>query len=261
MLHGMCFDADARPPLPPIRGGAIDARDLTLTSRDGTRFAAHAARAERPVGAGIVIIPDVRGLAPYYEELAHRFAEAGVHAVAIDFYARTAGAEKRGAEFEYEPHVAQLTADGAAADVAAAAAFLRSPEGGEATAVYTVGFCLGGRLSLLQAASGLDLAGVIGFYPWPVGAHRSGLPAPAHEAPRFACGVLALYGGEDRGIPAEAREEFDRALDAAGVEHHSVVYDGAPHSFFDRRATEFAEASADAWQQVLTFMEVVGAAR
>ena len=257
----MGFDADARPPLPPIRGGAIDARDLTLTSRDGTRFAAHAARAEQPAGAGIVIIPDVRGLAPYYEELAHRFAEAGVHAVAIDFYARTAGAEKRGADFEYEPHVSQVTIDGAAADVAAAVAFLRSPEGGEATAVYTVGFCLGARLSLLQAASGLDLAGVIGFYPWPFGPHRSGLPAPTDEAPRFGCPVLALYGGEDRGIPAEARDAFDRALDAAGIEHRSVVYDGAPHSFFDRKAGDFADASADAWAEVLAFMNVSGAAR
>lgn len=257
----MCFDADARPPLPPIRGGAVDARDLTLTSRDGTRFAAHAARAEERGGAGIVIIPDVRGLAPYYEELAHRFAEAGVHAVAIDFYARTAGPEKRGSDFEHEPHVSQVTAEGAAADVAAAAAFLRDADGGEATDLYTVGFCLGGRLSLLQAASGLDLAGVIGFYPWPVGSHRSGLPAPADEAPRFGCPVLALYGGADRGIPAEAREAFDHALDEAGVDHRSVVYDGAPHSFFDRKATEFADASADAWRQVLGFMNVSGAAR
>lgn len=257
----MCFDADARPPLPPIRGGAIDARDLTLTARDGTPFAAHAARAEQPSGAGIVIIPDVRGLAPYYEDLAHRFAEAGVHAVAIDFYARSAGPEKRGTEFQYEPHVAQVTAGGAAADVAAAAVHLRSPDGGEAQRIYTVGFCLGGRLSLLQATSGLDLAGVIGFYPWPVGAHRSGLPAPADEAPRFGCPVLALYGGDDRGIPAEAREAFDRALDEAGIEHRSVVYDGAPHSFFDRKATEFADASADAWREVLAFMNVNGAAR
>ncbi|HET7645445.1 MAG TPA: dienelactone hydrolase family protein [Candidatus Limnocylindria bacterium] len=257
----MCFDADARPPLPPVRGGAIDARDLTLTSRDGTRFAAHAARAEQAGGAGIVIIPDVRGLAPYYEELAHRFAEAGVHAVAIDFYARTAGPDKRGADFAYEPHVPQVTADGAASDVAAAAAFLRGPDGGQASDLYTVGFCLGGRLSLLQATSGLDLAGVIGFYPWPVGTHRSGLPAPADEAPRFGCPVLALYGGEDRGIPAEARETFDRALDEAGVEHRSRVYEGAPHSFFDRKATEFADASTDAWREVLAFMHVSDAAR
>jgi carboxymethylenebutenolidase len=68
--------------------------------------------------------------------------------------------------------------------------------------------------------------------------------------------VLALYGGADAGIPAEAREACDRALDAAGVEHRSLVYEGAPHSFFDRKSAEFAEASADAWRQVLAFLGV-----
>lgn len=252
----MCFDTDSRPPLPPIRGGALDARDLHLTSRDGTRFAAYAARAERPSGSGIVIIPDVRGLHPYYEELALRFAETGVHGVAIDLYARTAAGEKRGEGFEHEPHVRQLRPEAINDDVAAAVAFLRSAEGGEPARVYTVGFCLGGRVSLLQAAAGLDLAGVIGCYPWPVGEHRSGLPAPADEAPRFGCPVLNLYGGADAGIPAEARAAFDRALDAAGVTHRSIVYEGAPHSFFDRKAADFSDASHDAWRQMLDFMGV-----
>jgi carboxymethylenebutenolidase len=252
----MCFDADSRPPLPPIRGGAIDGRDLILTSRDGSRVAAYAARSERPSGAGIAIAPDVRGLNAYYEELALRFAEAGVDAVAIDFYARTAGSEKRSADFEYEPHVLQLDAAAVDADVAAAVDYLRSAEGGGPERIYTVGFCIGGRISLLQARSGLGLAGVIGLYPWPTGPHRSGLPAPSDEAPRFGCPVLVLYGGADAGIPAAAREEFDRALEASGVEHRSVVYDDAPHSFFDRKAADFADASAAAWGEILEFMQV-----
>jgi carboxymethylenebutenolidase len=252
----MCFDADARPPLPPIRGGAIDARDVLLTGGDGTQFAAYAARAERPSGAGIAIIPDVRGLNPYYEELALRFAEAGVHAVAIDFYARTAGPKKRAAGFEYEPHVLELDPAGVDSDVSAAVDYLRTPDGGEAERLYTVGFCIGGRISLLQARSGLGLAGVMGLYPWPTGPHRSGLPAPADEAPRFGCPVLAIYGGADAGIPAVAREEFDRALEASSVEHRTVVYDDAPHSFFDRKADDFADASAAAWDEMLRFMSV-----
>ena len=251
----MCFDTDARPPLPPIRGGALDAGPLTLVSRDGTVFAAFAARAEQPSGAGIVIIPDARGLHPYYEELATRFAEAGVHAIAVDLYARTAGGERRGEGFEYEPHVTQLEPDRINDDVAAAVAYLRT-EGGEPERAYSLGFCLGGRVSLLQAAAGISLDGVIGMYPWPVNPHRSGLPAPADEAPRFGCPVLALYGGTDAGIPAEARDAFDAALDAAGIEHRSVVYPDAPHSFFDRKAVDYADASADAWVQMLDFMDV-----
>lgn len=252
----MCFEPDARPPRPPVTGEAIDDRDLTLSSRDGTPVAAHAARAGSPSGAGIVIIPDVRGLHPYYEDLTRRFAEAGVHAVAIDLYARTAGPHRREAGFEYEPHVAQLNAPALADDVASAASLLRSPDGGEPDRLYTIGFCIGGRISLLQATSGLGLAGVIGFYPWPVGPHRSGLPAPADEAPRFGCPVLTVYGGADAGIPEPAREEFARALASAGIEHRSVTYEGAPHSFFDRKASDHADDSADAWRQVLEFVGV-----
>lgn len=248
----MCFDTDARPPLPPIRGAAIDARDLTLKSRDGTSFAAYAATPDTPSGAGIVIIPDVRGLHPYYEELVLRFAEAGVHAIALDPYARTAGTGKRGADFEYEPHVLQLEPETVDDDVVAAAAQVRD----DVERLYTVGFCLGGRISLLQAATGLGLAGVIGLYPWPVGPHRSGLAAPADEAPRFACPVLTIYGGADAGIPADQREAFDRALDSAGVEHRTVVYEDAPHSFFDRKAADHADASAAAWGEILAFMNV-----
>ena len=252
----MCFDTDSRPPLPPIRGAALDARELILTSRDGTAVPAYSARAEAPSGAGVVIIPDVRGLHPYYEELTLRFAEAGVHAVALDLFGRTTDSRKRGEGFEHEPHVMQLTTHGVMDDVSAAVAYIATPEGGQPERLYTTGFCLGGRISFLQAGAGHDLSGVMGLYGWPAGPHRTGLPSPAEEAPRFSCPVLAIYGGADQGIPPEAREEFDRAMDAAGVEHRTVVYEGAPHSFFDRKATEFAEASAGAWAETLRFMGV-----
>lgn len=250
----MCYDDDARPPLPPIRGAAGDAGPVTLTSADGTQVAAYAARAERPGGPGIVVLPDVRGLHPFFEELALRFAEAGVHAVAIDHFSRSAGSGRRADGFDYEEHVKQLRADDIDADVAAAIAFLRSADGGSAERVYTVGFCIGGRISFVQAASQDGLAGVIGFYGWPIGEHRSGLPSPAGMADRMGCPVLALWGGADRGIGPEVVAEFERALQAAGVEHRSVTYPDAPHSFFDRRATEYESESEDAWRQMLDFV-------
>lgn len=252
----MCFDVDARPPLPPIRGSALDSRDLTLTSADGTQVAAFAARAAGDAEAGTVIIPDVRGLHPYYEELALRFAEAGVHAVAVDLYSRSAGTGKRGEGFEYEPHVRSLEPDAVNADIAAALDFLASTDGGKPQRRYTVGFCMGGRISLLQAAQARGLDGVVAFYGPPTGEHRSGMPAPIGLVDRFECPLLALYGGADQGIPAEARDAFDVALDERGIRHRSVVYEGAPHSFFDRRSAEYAEASADAWVQMLDFMGV-----
>lgn len=253
----MCFETDAHPPLPPIRGAALDSRDVTLTAADGTRVAAFAARAAEPTGAGIVILPDVRGLHPFFEELALRFAEAGVDAIAFDYFSRTAGTGKRGADFDYAVHVPQVRHETLNQDVAAAAEYLRSPEGGSVQRLFTVGFCFGGRASFLQAVRPeLRLSGVIGFYGFPAGPHRTGLPAPADLASQFTCPVLGLFGGADHAIPAEAREQFDRALEAARVEHRIVVYDGTPHSFFDRKADEYADASSDAWRQVLDFMGV-----
>jgi carboxymethylenebutenolidase len=254
----MCYDDEARPPLPPIRGAAGDAGPLTLTAADGTEVAAYAARARSPGGPGMVILPDVRGLHPFFEELALRFAEAGVQAVAIDYFSRSAGTGRRPEGFDYQQHVTQMAADSINADIAAAVAFLRSPDGGAAERVFTVGFCIGGRISFVQAASQHGLAGVVGFYGWPIGEHRSGLPSPASLADRMESPVLALWGGADQGIGPEVVAEFEAALAAAGVEHRSITYPDAPHSFFDRKATEYASASDDAWRQMLDF---VGAGR
>jgi carboxymethylenebutenolidase len=252
----MCHSTDARPPLPPIRGGAIDARDLDLTSSDGTRFAAHAAVAATPGGAGIVILPDVRGLHPFYEDLANRLAEAGVHALALDLYARTAGAGHRGPEFEYMPHVDRAEHATISADVRAGVEAMRTPELGAAERVYTMGFCFGGRASFIQSAEGHGLAGVIGFYGSVAGPGRAGLPAPTDVAKSFECPVLGLFGGADAGIPADSVAAFGAALDEAGIAHELITYPGAPHSFFDRSAADHADAAQDAWRRVLAFVGV-----
>jgi carboxymethylenebutenolidase len=252
----MCVEDGARPPLPPIRGAALDARKIHLTAADGARVLAYSARAEKPTGAGMLVLPDVRGLHAYYEELTLRFAEAGVDALAIDYFSRTAKTEHRDNEFDHQAHMEQVARDTLYHDIDAGARFLRSPEGGAVRRLYTVGFCFGGRLSFLQASrSSLDLAGAIGFYGWPVGSNR-GLPAPAEVADRMTCPVLAIYGGADQGIPSQARDTFDRAMADAGVKHETVVYPRAGHSFFDRRSAEHAEDAADAWRRVLAFIGV-----
>jgi carboxymethylenebutenolidase len=237
----VCFDADSLPPIPAISGAAVSHDDLTLEAADGNRFAAFAAAPEEPASTGVVILPDVRGLYRFYEELALRFAERGYAAVAFDFYGRTAGAEKRGEDFDYPPHREQTTPEGVQADVAACVAYLR--ENG-ATSVFTVGFCFGGRHSWLATAAGHGLAGAVGFYGRP----------PLEEVPRMQGPILALQGGADAAIPVEDDNAFDAALDAAGIEHEVVIYEGAPHSFFDRKQEEFQRDSDDAWRRTLDFL-------
>ena len=252
----MCFDLDSTPPIAPIAGGAIDTEEVVLRSGDGGRFAGLLARAEKPIGAAIVVLPDVRGLHPYYEELALRFAEAGIDALAIDYFGRTAGigVRERTADFDFMTHVAETRFSSLSWDVTAAAERLRMVDGGRDRAIFTIGFCFGGRLAYMTSTMGLDLAGVIGFYGWPVGSARSDVPAPADSTGLMRGAVLGIFGGADQGISADAVETFEAALSAAGVPNEIVTYPGAPHSFFDRKQEDFAQASADAWERVLTFI-------
>ena len=251
----MCVDNDSRPPITPIAGGSAGGKDFKLTSSDGTKFMAYAARAARPTGAGMVVIPDVRGLHPYYKELADRFAEVGVDAVAIDFFARTATTEDRSDKFDFMSEVPKTKPETLQADIAAAAGYLRGKDGGQVRSLFSVGFCFGGALSYLQAASGLNYAGVIGFYGWPLGLKRwPDRPKPIEAVSRYTCPVESIFGGADEGIPQSAVDEFDTALKKANVKHDMKVYPGAPHSFFDRKFTEFAEASTDSWKRVQAFI-------
>ena len=75
-----------------------------------------------------------------------------------------------------------------------------------------------------------------------------------HPEQRVQQRARFLFGGADEGIPESAVNEFDAACRKAGVKHEPTVYPGAPHSFFDRKYTEFAEASADAWRRTQAFV-------
>src|SRR5919109_4340101 len=247
----MCFEFDSAPPVPALSGAAVSHEDLVLEAADGKRFAAFAAIPEESGAAGVVILPDVRGLYRFYEELALRFGERSIAAVAFDYFGRTAGTEKRDDDFEYMPHVEQTTPEGVQADVRAAAAYLR--ERG-CTRIFTVGFCFGGRHSWLAAAEQPGLAGAIGFYGRP-GEGRDGAPGPTQRAAELDAPILALQAGADQNITAEDNAVFEAALRAAGVEHELHTYDRAPHSFFDRKQEQFAAASDDAWAKVLAFIE------
>ena len=249
----MCAPFDSEPPVRPIAGAAVTHRSEVLESGDGTRFAAFAAMPEEATpGGGVVILPDVRGLFRFYEELALRFAEVGHPAVAIDYFGRTAGVGSRDGEFPYGEHVPLTPPDQIQLDVGAAVAFLRSPTGAACADVSTVGFCFGGRHSWLSAGGGHRLKAAVGFYGQP--GERNGQPGPTQLADSLEAPILALMGGADEHIPEELVAEFDTALARAGVPHEVVTYPGAPHSFFDRSYEEFATASADAWKRTLTFI-------
>lgn len=250
----MCHDHDSRPPAPPRTGDVAERGTLTLTAADGTAFSAAFAAPADPPRVGVVLLPDVRGLHPYYVALAERFAEAGLPTVAIDWFGRTAGLAATGTreeDFDWQTHVPQTTEAGIDADVTAAVDYLRSRTTPDLP-VLTVGFCFGGSHSWRQSGGTLDLAGCAGFY---------GRPAMVGDAAdRAAKPVVMLIAGADAATPVEDQQALAERMRAAGADVDAVVYDGAPHSFFDRAFGEWATACDDAWEHVLGLADRVAAA-
>jgi carboxymethylenebutenolidase len=256
----MCFEFDARPPDLPadlvraVAGGA-KAELLELESADGTRFSAAFAGSAEDSDLGVVVLPDVRGLYRFYIELAERFAEAGRHAIAFDYFGRTAGVGERGEDFDFWPEVEKTTPEQIQADAAAAIEALKERTG--VGSVVTVGFCYGGLQSFLADMNpSLGLAAAVGFYAG-LNTSRWGITSPVDRAAEIRGPILGLFGEADEAIPVELVEQFHANLTAAGVEHEIKLYPGAPHSFFDRKYEEFQEACEDAWRRVLGFLDGV----
>jgi carboxymethylenebutenolidase len=245
----MCYSIDARPPLPPIMGGSSDENDLVLKTRDGKQVSAFAVRAAKPTGAGVVIIPDPRGVAPFYRELTRRFAQTGIDTVAIDYLTRHGVLSPRPDNFDFMAAIQQARSspEGIDADVAAGVEYLRSSDGGSVASLFTVGFCFGGSNSWRQSAKQPGLAGAIGFYG------RPGLVQD--DIPQMKAPLLLLVAGADQATTPEDNAAFDRELAQAKVPHKTIVYPGAPHSFFDRSFDQHQAACDDAWKQMLAFIE------
>lgn len=252
----MCHDHDALPSKPPEVGSSATGEDLLLTSEDGTPYAAYIAYPAQINAAQIIIFPDGGGLRQFYKDLAFRFAEQGILALTLDFYAHSADPGPRDETFDPRPHMRQIQQAAFLGDVRSSLAYLNKETGTQAKrATFTLGFCAGGALSLFTGTSSVDVNGVIGFYGVVSSPIYIGVAGDTSEqAKNTRVPVLALYGDADEYVPVSVIQEYEQGLKGAGVEHEVVVYPGVPHSFFDRRAVEFAGVSDDAWRRVLTFI-------
>jgi len=133
-------------------------------------------------------------------------------------------------------------------DLGAAMDHLRSmPEVGAAK-IGSMGFCMGGGLSLQLALHRPDLAGAVMFYGSP-----ETDPTVLKNA---ACPVLGLFGGADQGIPREKVDAMEKGLKEAGKGAEVKTYPNAGHAFFNETRPSYSpEAAADAWKRVLSFFQ------
>ncbi len=210
---------------------------------NGHQTEGYLARPAAP-GPGIIVIQEWWGLVPHIEQLADRFAAAGFVALAPDLYhgARATSPDEAG------KLMMSLRVDQAAADLDGAVRVLQQQPETLPGQVGTIGFCMGGALSLFAASRNPQVGACVVFY----GIH----PNISPDLPALAAPVLGIYAEQDALVTASAIGALDARLSALGKRHTFHTYPDTRHAFFnDTRPEVYDEAAAtDAWQKTLAFL-------
>ena len=208
-----------------------------------------------PEGAGpfpaVVVIMEAFGLLPHIERVAERLAGEGYVALAPDFYYRELPDNKVGYDRLPEAIALMQKVDDAkfAVDMAGALDFLAGQENVDPSRIGVTGFCMGGRLSFLTACVLPDrVAAAAPFYGGGIAGHLD-------QADAIQCPLLLFFGEKDAFIPLDQVEQIDERLGRLGKRYEVKVYPGADHGFFcDERESYHAEAAADAWRRLTSFL-------
>lgn len=194
-------------------------------------------------GPGVIVIQEWWGLVPHIEKIADRFAAEGFFALAPDLY----HGEKTSSPDQAGKLMMAMKIDEAAKDLAGAIDYLQQQKGVTGSKVGTVGFCMGGALSLFAASKNPEVGACVVFY----GGHPNVKPdLPSLQAP-----VLGLWAGKDGFVTPQVVQDLDQQLTKLGKRHQFHTYPNAQHAFFnDTRADVYdSTAAADAWKKTLEF--------
>ncbi|NLC58397.1 MAG: dienelactone hydrolase family protein [Armatimonadetes bacterium] len=193
---------------------------------------------------GLVVIHENRGLTDYIAETARQLAQAGYVALAPNLVSRKLGPDAPGGTDAAMAALRELSTEDALSDLGAALTFLKARPEVRADRLGCVGFCYGGRLSLLLACHQPDLDACVVFYGRPGDA----LPL----IPQLRAPVLAHYGEKDSAIPVAAAKELEETLRRHGKVHEVYIYPGAGHAFHRPGGPNYhPDAARAAWQRTL----------
>lgn len=193
-------------------------------------------------GPGVVVIQEWWGLVNHIKDVCDRFAEAGFVALAPDLY----HGEVAKSPDEAGKMMMALRIDEAEKDLQGAISYLL--EHSATTKVGTVGFCMGGALSLYAASKNASVGACVIFY----GIHPNVKP----DLQNLTGPVLGIYAERDKSVPPVAVHELEQKIKAAGKTVETHIYPGTDHAFFNDTRPEVynAEASQDAWQRTVEFL-------
>jgi len=210
-------------------------------SSNGGTASGYLAPSARGKGPGVIVIQEWWGLVPHIKDVCDRFAAEGYTALAPDLY----HGESTKSPDEAGKLMMALRVDEAEKDLRGAIQFLMSHESTAGDKVGTIGFCMGGALSLYAASKNPQVAACVVFY----GIHPNVKPDLASlQAP-----VLGIYAENDGYVTPAVVHDLEAKLKKHGKQAEMHIYPGLDHGFFNDTRTEVynAAASADAWQRVL----------
>ena len=217
--------------------------DVEYPGADGATLTGYLAQPEGDGSyPGIIVIQEWWGLDDHIKDVTRRFAEQGYVALAPDLYHGVVATEPD----EARKLVMALDMAAAVGEIQQAISYLLEQAAVGSEKAGIVGFCMGGRLTLMTALADDNLGAAIAFY---------GSPLEPAQVGELKAPLLGLYGSADSGIPVDGVNAMATALEEAGIEHEIQIYDGAQHAFFnDTRANSYnADAAADAWARALAW--------
>jgi carboxymethylenebutenolidase len=226
-----------------LKGGAeMTGEIITFSSNSGTASGYLATPAEGG-GPGVVVIQEWWGLVPHIKKVADRFAASGFLALAPDLYHGKAAKSPD----EAQKLMMAMNIDQTEKDLAGAVSCLKSNSLNSTGKVGTVGFCMGGALSLYAASKNTDISACVVFY----GGHPKVQPdLAALKAP-----LLGLYAERDGFVTVASVRDLERKLVGLGKKYEFYIYPGVDHAFFNEERPEvYNQAAAeDAWNRTVDF--------
>jgi carboxymethylenebutenolidase len=221
------------------------AGEMVEFQSNGAKAGGYLARAEGGSGPGVVVIQEWWGLVEHVKEVCNRLAAEGFTALAPDLYHGRATKSPD----EAGKMMMALDIERAERDLRGAVEYLATHEASAGEKVGTIGFCMGGVLSLFAAAKNPGRVGAcVVFY----GIHPKVNP-PLED---LSVPVLGLYAERDEFVPPEAARALETKLKELGKEAQFHVYPGTDHAFFNDTRPEVydPEAAGDAWRRTLSFL-------
>jgi carboxymethylenebutenolidase len=232
-----------------------------IVAADGHRvpaFVAEPAAADVQRLCAIVVIAHAMGVDEHIRDVTRRFAAQGFIASAPELFARLGGPPRESME-EVMRKLTGLGDPGAVADLVATASWLRAHPRGNGR-VASIGFCMGGRLSLLLATQPGVLDRAIDCWGGRI-TRRTLPPDELHpevvveRISQLSCPLLGIFGELDENPSPADVEELRSALLEHGKEHRIRSFAGAGHAFFaDTRPSYREEQAHLAWKEFLDFL-------